>query len=97
LRFGLAGNASDALPARRSDSEVVGEFVDRSGMRLLLMSEALGELAAVALTAMLELDDFDERDASVATNMVERDLAAVEELVQMRMAHAKASGYLVRR
>ena len=38
-------------------------------MGLLLMSEALGELPAVALTAMFELDDFDERDASVASDV----------------------------
>jgi len=91
----LAGSVSDAPPARRSGSEEVGEFVDRSGMGLLLVREALGELAAVALAALFERDDFGERDASVAADTVERDLAAVEELVQMCAAHAEAIGSLV--
>src|SRR5262245_47605786 len=51
-------NAASELAAwSRPLSEEVGDFVDRVGAGLVLVGEALGELAAVTLTLCLEADE----------------------------------------
>ncbi len=58
------------------------------------MREALGEFATIALVPLFELDEVADTNASVTTNAVEEDLAAIEQLVEVSTAHAETLGGL---
>lgn len=71
-------------------SEQVGDLVGCGDGSLVLVREALGELTAVALTLLFELDQVVHSNATVTADAMERNLATIEELVEVRAAHAKS-------
>ena len=70
--------------------EQVGDLVGCGRGCRTLVREALSELTTVALSPGFELNDVTNADATVATDTMGDDLSAVEELVQVRAAHAEA-------
>lgn len=75
-------------------SKLVGDLVDGSACRFVLVGEAFGEFATVALALLFELDEVADTYAAVASDAVRNDLASIKEFVQVRAAHAQSLGNL---
>lgn len=62
-------------------SEKIGDLCDCAGAGGVLVGEAFGEFAAVAVTLCLEDEQVARVDAAIAADAMEHDFAFIEELV----------------
>jgi len=77
--------------------EDVGDLIDCASVGLGLPCEAFGEFMAITSATCIEVEEILEADSTVAADPEERDLAAVEELVEVSAAHSESLGSLARR
>jgi len=84
------------VPDHSRHSEEVGNLVNRSIESLLLGGKSLCKFVAITLATGLEVEKIVHADAAVTSNVIERDFAAIKELVKVSSTHPETLGGIVR-
>jgi hypothetical protein len=77
-------------------SEEVGDLVDGSIESLLLGGKSLRKFVTITLATGLEVEKIVHANAAVTPNVIERDLAAIKQLVEVGSTHPKTLRGVVR-
>ena len=90
-------NMMPEAPDRSRYSEEVGDLVDGSIESLLLGGKSLRKFVTITLATGLEVEKIVHTNAAVTPNVIERDLAAIKQLVEVGSTHPKTLRGVVRR
>ncbi len=75
-------------------SKQIGQLSNRGSAGAVSVRKTLSEFAAIGLALRFECDEVSKADAAVSSHAMRNDLAAIQELVQMRPTHPQTLGRL---
>jgi hypothetical protein len=84
------------MPEASDYSEEIGDLGDSSSASIVLGGESLREFVTFVLTAGLKVEKIVYTNTAITSNAIERDFAAIEELVEVGPAHPEPLCGLIR-